>query len=309
MSRGRDRPPRLELHVDISPPAPPPTLEELIERSKVVGPSASGPGPTELRRKVERLSMGDRRAFGELAPVAGLTVADTWGAVTTAFGATADAAVVTAARTIDATRAAVARVRAVSAAGGRVAIATGAPASLLTLHLVFARLVVDEGGELIDLSDFGPIRADGRTSRRLRWVGGVAVVSDGRALFDSRDGEAAREWMFAIPRPALAVADGPFAEVAWESGIEVVAFTGLDRPALAVAGSTAGRCTLVPMHTDREPRAYRPIQDLVAATAAATPGPTRPVTRAGAEALTGADCGPGAEIDLAGPPSSPGPAV
>jgi hypothetical protein len=132
------------------------------------------------------------------------------------------------------------------------------------LHLSFARLARASGGEVVDLADFGPIRADGRTPRWLRWVGGVAVVSDGQSLCDTQDGEVAREWMFAIPRPSLVIADGPFAEVAWESGIEVVAFAGLDRPGLALAAAIGGRCTLVPMRTDRPARNYQALEDLIA---------------------------------------------
>jgi hypothetical protein len=134
---------------------------------------------------------------------------------------------------------------------------------LLTLHLAFAALVRDNDGELIDLADFGPIRADGRTSRWLRWVGGVAVVTDGRTLCATADGEAAREWLFAMPRPALVVADGPFVEVAWEGGIEVVALAGLDRPALALAANRDGRDVVVPVRTDRPARAYRVLEDLI----------------------------------------------
>ncbi len=65
-------------------------------------------------------------------------------------------------------------------------------------------------------------------------------------------------------RPALVVADGPFAEVAWEHGIEVVALAGLDRPALAVAARRDGRALIVPMRTDRPARAYSPIEELIA---------------------------------------------
>ena len=154
--------------------------------------------------------------------------------------------------------------RELAAAGGaRVAIATARPASLMTLHLGFATLARAHGGDVVDLADFGPIRADGRTPRWLRWVGGVAVVSDAHSLCDTRDGEAAREWLFAIPRPSLVIADGPFAEVALERGIEVIALSGLDRPALAIAAVRGARGHVVPMHTDRPPRAYRVIEDLI----------------------------------------------
>ena len=265
MRPARNRPPKLEPRASTaSRPAPLPTLESLIEHSKIAGTGGSGPGSTELRRTVERMVAGDRRALGELDPMAGLTLIDAWKALTGAFGATADSPVIDASCTIGATRSAVSRVLEVAARGGTVAIATAHPASLVTLHLSCARLARANGGEVVDLADFGPIRADGRTPRWLRWVGGVAVVSDGQSLCETRDGEVAREWMFAIPRPSLVIADGPFAEVAWESGIEVVAFAGLDRPGLALAAAVGGRCTLVPMRTDRPARGYQVLEDLIA---------------------------------------------
>ena len=221
MRPARNRPPKLEPRAaPASQAAPPPTLEALLEQAKIAG-AGSGPGSTELRHTVERLVAGDRRALGELEPMAGLTHIHAWEALTGAFGATADAPVIDPSRTIAATHCAVARVLEVAARGEQIAIATATahPASLLMLHLAFARLAGATGAEVVDLPDFGPIRADGRTQRWLRWIGGVAVISDGRALCDTQDGEVAREWMFAIPRPALVIADGPFAEVAWEGGV------------------------------------------------------------------------------------------
>jgi hypothetical protein len=267
MSRSQKRPPKLEAHVRTTPvaTASPPTLEARLEQARVAGPTGSGPGPTEFRRTVERLVAGDRRALGEIAPLTGLAAADAWKAVGDTFGASTDLVTIDAVCTIAATRAARKRVREVAATGARIAVATAAPASLLTLHLAFARLAGTHGGEVADLADFGPIRADGRNPRWLRWVGGVAVVSDGDALCATRDGEVAREWMFAMPRPALVIADGPFAEVAWESGIEVIGLAGLDRLSLAVAVATARRDTgmVVPMRTDRPARSYRVLEDLV----------------------------------------------
>jgi Phosphatase len=262
----RNRPPKLqpEAGAPRAVPRPAPTLATLIERSKLAGPDAPGPRAAVLRRTVERLVAGDRGTLGALAPIAGLTAVDAWVAIGHAFGATAETATIDTARTIAATRAAVTQVLAAAGRGARVAIATARPASLMTVHLAFARLAGVYGADVVDLADFGPIRADGRTPRWLRWVGGVAVVSDGHALCGSQDGEAAREWMFAIPRPSLVIADGPFAEVAWESGAEVVAFAGLDRPGLAVAAALGGRCTFVPMRTDCPTRDYRVIEDLIA---------------------------------------------
>ena len=62
-----------------------------------------------------------------------------------------------------------------------------------------------------------------------------------------------------LPRPALVIADGPFAEVAADAGIEVVAFAGLDHCSLALETKPRRRLIVVPMWTDRAPGAYRPL--------------------------------------------------
>ena len=83
-------------------------------------------------------------------------------------------------------------------------------------------------------------------------------------MFETRDGGAAREWMFVTPRPQLVVADGPFAEVAWEAGVEVVTFAGLDDCPLVIAAAQGRRCTVVPMRVDRAPAAYQPVVEAFA---------------------------------------------
>ncbi len=261
--RARVRPPRLvprEIAVHRAPPATP---EELLERANIAGRGAA-PGPTELRRFVERIAEGNRAALGELEPMVGLMPVDVRVAVERVFGATVDAPTIDAPRTLAAASTAAARLGAVASTGARVAVATAAPASLLTVHLAFVELAREAGADVADLDDVGPLRADGRAHRFLRWTNGVAAVTDGHALCATRDGSAAREWLFVVPRPALVVADGPFAEVAWEAGIEVVALGGLDRAGLAIAAARADRCTFVPLRTDRAPRAYAPVVARVA---------------------------------------------
>ncbi len=253
----------------------------MLERAKVAG-SAGGPGPTELRRFVERIVAGDRAAWGELTPFPELTMIDGWAAFTEVFGATPDRAAIDPECTLRSAHAACQRVIEIAEAGGRVAFATAAPASLLALHSAIVRLATGAGAEVADLADVGPLRLDGRSPRLVRWVEGVAVVSDGSALCATRDGEAAREWLFVHPRPSLVVADGPFAEVAWEAGIEVVAFAGLDRGAVAIPAARSDRCTVVPLRVDRPPRAYAPVATVFSSPppAAAEPapelGPERP---------------------------------
>jgi hypothetical protein len=256
-SRARNRPPRLEPRVGNVQPAPPATPAELLERAKVAGPSHA-PGPTELRRLLEHVVAGDRVALGDLAPVKYDTVADAWGAMHDIYGASADDPRIDPDRTLAASAVAAARVRAVGERGGRIGIATAAPASLLPLLLAFARLARHAGAEVVDCPDVGPMRADGRSSRWIRWVDGVAAVTDGEALCSTHDRGVAQEWLFVAPRPALTIADGVFADAAAAAGLEVVALAGLDRSALALTIHRSGG-TLVPLRTDRPTRAYAPV--------------------------------------------------
>ncbi len=194
---------------------------------------------------------GDRRALGELAPIDGLMVDGAWKAVDETFGATADLVVIDAARTIAAIRAA-AGPRAEGGGDGR-ARSRSPPRARLRCSRCISR---SRGSRRHTAARSSISPTSGRSAptaapgAALRWVSGVAVVSDGDGLCATRDGEAAREWLFAMPRPALVIADGPFAEVAWESGIEVVAFAGLDRLGLAVAAARGGAGIVVPMRTD-----------------------------------------------------------
>lgn len=224
-------------------------------RAKVAG-AASRPGPTELRRVVERLARGDRHAWGALRPPGGVTAIELWAAVEEVFGATASDPSIDPVRTLDGAARAAARVRAVAEYGGRIAFATATPGSFLPLHLAIARLARAAGAEVPDPADAGPIRADGRSGRCLRWFDGVAAVSDGAGLCATRDAEPAREWLFVLARPALVVADGSFADVAWEAGLEVVGLAGLDHAGLAVPAARGDRCVVVPLRNGMPPRAY-----------------------------------------------------
>jgi hypothetical protein len=263
VSKARNRPPRLEpRRVETVIEVAPPTGEELLERAKVAGPAAA-PGRTELRHFVERIVAGDRHVLGELAPIPNLTMLDGWEAITAIFGSTPDHPTIDAGHTLALARRAARRVREVAATGAPVAFATASPASMLEVHLALSETARVAGGSALERNDIGPVRADGRHPRWLRSLGGVTVVTDGHDLCETRDGAAAREWVFMLARPRLVVADGPFAEVAWEAGIEVVTFAGLDRCALVVAAARGDRCTMVPVRTDRPPVAYRALIDAI----------------------------------------------
>jgi hypothetical protein len=159
---------------------------------------------------------------------------------------------------------AAARIGAVARAGGRIAFATAQPASLLGVHGALARLAGEAGAAVDDTDDAGPMRVDGRGGRWLRWMDGVAAVTDGSSLLATTGADAAEEWMFLAGRPALVVADGPFATSALRAGVEVVALAGLDRLDLAIPTARAQGCLVVPVHGGRPARAYRPLTTVMA---------------------------------------------
>jgi hypothetical protein len=262
--KSQNRPPRLESTVGHQEFAPPPSLQVLLERAHVAGPAAA-PGPSELRRLVERAA-NDR-----VHPV---LLDDAWASVTEIFGGTQEAPRIDPDLTIAAARRAVWRIVEVAETGAHIAFATSRPASLLTVYLALVRLARISGADVADDDDdSGPLRVDGRAARALRWIDGVAVVTDGVSLCTTRGPDAADEWLFLIPRPALVVADGPYADAAVEAGIEVIAPAGLEHCSLAVARRRGRSCLVIPMWTDRPPGAYRPLLE-TALTAALAPEPS-----------------------------------
>jgi hypothetical protein len=255
--KARNRPPRLD---DLpraekpSAPAPPaPSLAEVLVRVRVAGKAADS-SPSAVRHAIERLDASPPEA---------------WAAVREVFGAGPDDASIDVELTLRAARVAAERIAEVAHSGARIAFATAQPASLFGVHAALARLARVAGAEIDDADDVGPLRVDGRSARYLRWVDGVAVVTDGDSLFGTKGREAADEWLFLAGRPALVVADGPFAVAATEARIDVVAFGGLDRVDLALPAARAERCVVVPVHGGRPARSYVPLVGLLEATFAA----------------------------------------
>jgi hypothetical protein len=163
--------------------------------------------------------------------------------------------------------------------------ATAAPASLLPLYQQLARLARAGGAPVPDAADSAPDRVDGRMRRHLRWFGGVAAVTDGASLFATYGRAAGRQWTRTFGRPALAVADGPFALAAIAHGVPAIAFVDLKAPAAGVAahfGAEVGTEVIaVPVHVGAAPAAYEPVVDAIgAAFAAAVPAAVSHTTNA-----------------------------
>jgi hypothetical protein len=119
------------------------------------------------------------------------------------------------------------------------------------------------GATVVEFVRYGPLAPEGRLARWLWWHNGVAVVSDGRQLLADESPETGADWVFAVGRPELVVADHAFAGAAAAAGLETFAFADLDAPALAVAARRGLPIRLVPLEDRCPPAAYAPLTDAI----------------------------------------------
>src|SRR6478672_19781 len=109
MSKARNRPPRLESRIGPQSVAPPATLQQQLVRSHVSGPAAA-PGPSEIRRLVERAA--------EREPA--VLLDEAWAEVEAVFGATLASPQIDPDLTIAAARRAVRRIVEVASTGANI---------------------------------------------------------------------------------------------------------------------------------------------------------------------------------------------
>lgn len=155
--------------------------------------------------------------------------------------------------TLAALRAASARLRDAADAGARIAVATSRPASLLALAQWVAGDAAARGATILTS---GTASIDGPGRRSLWWVGDVAVATDGQALLANDAVPGGDDWLFAVGRPDLVVADRGFAGAALTAGVEVVAWADLDAPALSLAAARGRPIVVVPVDEQRPAAAY-----------------------------------------------------
>ena len=145
------------------------------------------------------------------------------------------------------------RLRDAAAAGARIALATTRPASLLGLAQWIAGDLADRGATLLVASTAS---LEGPARRELWWVGDVGVVTDGESLLADDVAVGGHDWLFAVGRPDLVVADRGFAGAAVRAGIETIAWADLDAPALSVAAARGRPVLVVPLAEQRPASAY-----------------------------------------------------
>jgi Phosphatase len=217
------------------------------------------------------LVRGDRDARLGLPPFSGLTEEHVAAATALMFGwdGNGTRARIAPSSTIDGFRSACERILESARTGGRLAFATARPASLLGVYRALATAASASGARVLSAVQSGPVD---RAGRRLWWVDGVAVLSDGASLVALDSKEAADELLFALPEPDLVVADRVFAGTAVSHGHEVIAFADLDAIALAVASWRGMAIRVVPVDDGRPPGTYGALLELLDEVAAQPAG-------------------------------------
>jgi len=244
----------VEPELDGARPITPPTPRAQIVAARLAGKHAAV-GRREVEHVVDRLASGAPDAglgldFGPVArEEARDALVDIWGWDPGSPRATIDPD-----RTLAGLERACRRIASVAALGGRIALATGRPASFLPLYRAVAAHARALGGLVLTADEQ---RIDGRGGRVLWWLDGVAVVTDGSAVLAEDAVDAGGEWLFALGIPDLVVADLGFAAAAAAAGHETVALAGFDGVALGVAARRGRPVSVVPIQDGQPPTAYR----------------------------------------------------
>jgi hypothetical protein len=243
-----------------------PSTRDRLKTARVSGRSTTF-GSSEILAVMRRVTRNDRTALLGCPAFEGITPAQVQSTMSDVYGWDGDGPRprIAGSRTVDGFAAACERVLEVARNGGRIAFATTCPASLFTLHRALAEAAAAAGGNVFDAAESAPFDERSRDASRLRWLDRVAMVTDGRALpGDGRSPQlAAEEWAFTVGHPDLVVSDRTFAGHAVATGVEVVAFAGLDALALGVASWRGLAVRTVPLDERRPPRAYEPLVDLL----------------------------------------------
>lgn len=139
----------------------------------------------------------------------------------------------------------------------RVLIATGHPTGLLPTYMEVARALVESGCKLeTPRSNERLADLPRKHGNRVRYLDGVACLSDGANLYHTHEAWPMDALLDAIEPPDLVLADHGFAGAAIVRGIETLAFADVNDPALAVAKARGLTRVVVPLDDNREPERY-----------------------------------------------------
>jgi hypothetical protein len=152
----------------------------------------------------------------------------------------------------------------------RVVMATGHPAGLILLYLAVARLLGDQGAQILRPASGLSWREMGR-HREIRYLHGVAVLTD-RAGTLHTHGAGPMQAMLEETVPDLVFADHGFAGAAIEAGVETISIADVNDTPLVVAKHQGRTDTVIVMDDNVQPEGYWPCFQAMAAPFPASPG-------------------------------------
>ena len=151
------------------------------------------------------------------------------------------------------------RIADVAERGGRFLVATGHPGSLLLYCTELARLIRSRGGEVAE-----PARGVWvPPNLTLDYVGGVAVMTDGRSLPHTHDYRAMELMLEGTEHVDLVIGDHGYVGAAINAGIPVVALLDTNDPVPAVARRLGADVTIIPADDNLPPSSYLPLTELL----------------------------------------------
>jgi hypothetical protein len=147
--------------------------------------------------------------------------------------------------------------------GERMLVATGHPTGLLPMYMALARAMVAGGVKLETPLDDARLTVPGEPGhrRRIRYLDGVAVLCAGADVIHTHDSWPMDALLDEVESPDLVLADHGWAGAAIARGIEVVCFTDVNDPAIAVAKADGLVDIVVPCDDNLSPVSYEPVRD------------------------------------------------
>ena len=143
--------------------------------------------------------------------------------------------------------------------GARVVVATGHPTGVLSLHLEVVARLRAAGCEVLTPAADARVSADHlATGARIRYLGGVAMLSNGADLLHTHAPEP-MQTVLAAARPDLVLADHGWAGAAAQAGIPTIGLADTNDPAMFIGAEEGKVACAVPLDDNVPPDAYLPL--------------------------------------------------
>jgi hypothetical protein len=139
----------------------------------------------------------------------------------------------------------------------RVVVATGHPSGVLEIHLAIAAALRAAGCSIL-MPAVGWSYSEGNRWRRIRYMGGVAVVSNGGSLNHTHSAAPMRA-ILAEETPDFVVGDHGWTGAAGQAGVDAVGFADCNDPALFVGEAEGKVAVSVPLDDNVQPHLYAPV--------------------------------------------------